>query len=157
MGLEEASGLLIYLAVGSLSLRLPMGFLADYLGRRRTLILILLSYATLVGLAALPDLASSTTYMRVHACAAGGFTGSFLTVVATVPSEVLAPSHRKLGTAAIFTPIGIGVIVGPILAGELVENSGAYTGAKLLSSACLVGASIFLIAASCVKRADEAA
>jgi hypothetical protein len=37
---------------------------------------------------------------------------------------LLPTAHRKLGTAAMFTPIGIGVTLGPFMAGALVDASG---------------------------------
>jgi MFS family permease len=141
---RDASGLLIWLASGSLSFRLPIGFVADPLGRRRTLVLLLLAYALVVVLAAVPVLAASFTYLRLHAFVAGGLTGSFLSVVASVPAELLPPGHKTLGTAAIFTPIGFGVMVGPFVAGALVDATGTYTDAKLLSSGCLVASAIFM-------------
>jgi hypothetical protein len=56
--------------------------------------------------------------------AVGGLTGSFNSVVASVPAMLLPAAHRKLGTAAMFTPLGIGVTLGPFMAGALVDASG---------------------------------
>ena len=75
--------------------------------------------------------------MRCFAVVIGGLTGSFLTIVASVPSVLFTPRHQQLAGAAVFSPIGCGFIVGPVAAGLVVGSTGSYVGAKLLAAGCL--------------------
>ena len=133
-------------------MRVPSGVIADSrVGRRRTVVGLLSAYSLLVWLCAHDPLATSLPYMQLFAFGVGGCTGSVLSLLPTLPVELLPPRVARLGCAAIFTPAGAGIGLGPLVAGAIVEVSGEYVGAKVLSAASLATAAAAAVALTWVR------
>jgi MFS family permease len=137
---DEADQLLLWLALGSLTMRVPVGIAADCVGRRRVVTGVLSSYSLVTFGCAYPPWAASWAYLRLFAFCVGGLSGCTLSLLPTLPNELLPTRIARLASAAILSPVGVGFIVGPTVAGEIVQGGGRYTGAKLLAAACLASA-----------------
>ena len=85
---ERADSLVLYIAAGSVGLRVPINALADRFGRRRLWLLVALLYA-LVDLVA-PFVWGSYPLLCAYAVLAGGFTGGLNSLMVALAPEVRA-------------------------------------------------------------------
>ena len=153
---ETASHLLMFVAVGNGAGRLPTATLADTLGRRRTYCATSAVYALFMLSAALPSAySSSRAGLAVFAAAAGALAGGLNTVMPTLVSEVLPAGDRAAATPLVISPIGIGFVLGPALAGSLHEYSGDYTLSLLCATACLATASLLCGLSLCIHGREK--
>lgn len=113
-GIEEvqASRLLLFLSLGSVTLRVPIGFLADAVGRRRTVALVLLALSACHLGCVVPGARGSHAFLACFSYAIGGLVGAVLSCLATLPSELLPSTHQKLASSAVFSPVGVGFVLG---------------------------------------------
>lgn len=127
---------------------------ADRFGRRVTIAGILLTYSS-IDLLCATSLGTRLSFLRVFGVATGGLTGSCLSIMPTVATEVLPARHREVGGAALYTPLGIGFMVGPWVAGIIVSETRSYLGAKLLAGVSLaVGGACSVVAGWVPLRND---
>ena len=143
----DASRLLVYLSLGSVVLRLPVAFSADLIGRRRACCLALGTNAAMNLACALPDARSSSAFLSAFAFCLGGLNGSVLSTSASLPSELLPEDQRGLAGAAIYTPVGIGFLVGPVVGAALEHATGNYAATMLAaggSLTCAVAIMLYL-------------
>jgi len=138
-GLSEAaaSRLLIYVASGSLVMRVPSGAIADYVGRRGTLAAFLALYALVDAVAAVDAPRRAAPFLAFHGFSIGWLSGGVLSILPALPFEQLPPRYRRVASAAIFTPFGVGVLTGPSVAASMQGASGSYSSAIALASASL--------------------
>jgi MFS family permease len=146
MGEEQAPRLLLmFLAIGSATLRVPVAAVADRFGRTRVFGCCLLLRAGIDAACAAAPFASSRGFLCAFAFLVGGLTGAMNSVMVSLPVE-LGIGHAKMRAAAslIISPFGIGLIVGPVVGGVLRSATGDYTGTFLLSAGLLVAAAAFV-------------
>ncbi|MGD9677719.1 MAG: MFS transporter [Vulcanibacillus sp.] len=119
-GLDEKviSLMLSSFAIGSLLFQLPLGYISDYIGRKKVLIIV-----TFVGgiIFSLMPFIHSTTLLLFLFVLAGGFTGSLFSLGLAYVTDILPRS--LLPTASIIATIhfGLGSIFGPYLSGLTIE------------------------------------
>ncbi len=119
-GLEEknVSILLSSFVVGSLLFQLPLGFISDYIGRKKTLVII-----TFIGgvLFCMIPFVQSIQLLILLFVLAGGFTGSLYSLGLAYVTDLLPFS--LLPTASIIATIhfGVGSMIGPYLSGLSLE------------------------------------
>lgn len=125
--------LLSSFVIGSLLFQLPLGVISDYIGRKRTLIIITSIGGTLF---LLIPLVQTTQFLILMFVLAGGFTGSLYSLGLAYVTDLLPLS--LLPTASIIATIhfGLGSMLGPYLSG--------------LSLAYLVPESIFYLIAAII-------
>ena len=150
----DAASLLSYMSLGTGTMRIPIGFVADCIGRRRTMACLNALYSLLVALCALSALGTSVAYLRIFAFCVGGLTGGCLSTFPSLPAELLPARLRPLAATALMTPIGIGFVLGPVIAGAIVGASDSYLGAKLLSASVLAVAGVVLGSLPLCERQD---
>ena len=137
---REAAHLTISIGLGSTLLRVPIGIAADRFGRSATFGLVLLAYALLDLVAAVAPFAASGTFLSVFAFLAAGFTGGANSLLGTLPLDVLPPPAGTAAVPLIFLPFGVGLLLGPAMAGALRTLTGSYTVPLTFAAGCMVAA-----------------
>ena len=97
-----------------------------------------------------PSLASSLAYLRGFATVIGGLTGSTLSLIPSLPAELLPKRIAVLASAALLSPVGVGFVVGPTIAGQISDTAGSYNGAKVLAGVCLGVAALVVAMLDCL-------
>lgn len=126
LGDEESSRLLTMLGVGSLTMRVPSGILADYFGRGRTLACLLALFVVQDGLCAWDVARSSEGFLLFQGFMVGWLTGGILSILPAWSAELLPRHVARLAAAAIMTPFGAGLAIGPTVAAATRSASGRY-------------------------------
>lgn len=91
---ERADALVLFIAVGSVSMRVPFGALADMFGRQHMWVLISLLYAAIDVI--IPFVWSSYAVLCAYAILAGGFLGSLNSLMVTLAPEVNANAAARV-------------------------------------------------------------
>ena len=138
-GMEEAraSRLLLYLAIGSVTLRLPNSYLADRFGRRRAIALVLALLSTVHLACAFSTARASAGFLAFFAFCVGGLNGTVLSTTPSLPAELLPQPFRTLASSAILSPTGFGFLIGPVAAAALLRETSDYASAMGFASGCL--------------------
>ncbi|KAG8463810.1 hypothetical protein KFE25_004083 [Diacronema lutheri] len=140
---ERADSLVLYIAAGSVGLRVPINALADRFGRRRLWLLVALLYA-LVDLVA-PFVWGSYPLLCAYAVLAGGFTGGLNSLMVALAPEVSTPEHMAHATTISTATLGLGTFSGPVIAGAIFDARGSYVGGWVFAAACLVLSALTLV------------
>ncbi len=144
---DEAARLLIWLATGSVAMRLPIATLADLYGRRRAFVVVLLGCVLANGLVA-PANVTSSAALSAYAAVEGGLIGAANSLLVSVPSELCYPLPETRSIISLLvTVLGFSFMVGPTIAASVRDASGGYMGAFALSAALMFGA----VLAMCVS------
>jgi len=141
----EAARLLLFISLGSVTARIPVACLADRFGRRRivSLVMAVLCLNSLV--CALDAARASSAFLALFAFVCGGLTGSVNSAAPSLLSELVADhALRQLGASAIFSPMGLGFLLGPVIAAALQQATGTYTSAMGFAATSLALASAVL-------------
>ena len=125
---------------------------ADLAGRKQVITAILSVYALFTLGSVHPVLAASLAYLRVFATVIGGLTGATLSLIPSLPAELLDERIAVLASAALLSPVGVGFVVGPTIAGQMSDISGSYAGAKALAGACLGVGALVVALLDCPSR-----
>ena len=134
-GTASADGLLVLLAFGGLSLRIPINLAADRFGRSRAFGVICLAYSgALTAIAVAPRLLH---VLQAASFVCGGMLGSLFSLLPTIVPGVVPPSRVVLATTAQMSFAGVGLFLGPVLVGMGRDLSGTYTSSFLASASVL--------------------
>ena len=139
MGLArtQAVSVLGLIGLGSTAGRFIVGALADRIGRRRTLILLL------AGMIAAYMMWLAATGVGSLACFAVWFGlcyGGYVALSPALLADYFAGPKLSSVIGVQYTASSIGSLLGPILAGYLFDLTGAYTYALYIGTACSIGA-----------------
>ena len=140
---RRAESLLLYLGAGALTMRVPVGALADRCGRSRVYSGVCLTYA--VALAVTPVWERSYEGLAVFSFLCGSCIGSLLSLSATLVvdvAEVSDPDALARASGLICAFLGVGGTLGPVIAGAFYDAyetylPGFYFGACALALAAL--------------------
>ena len=154
-GLEEhdANTKLMFLAIGSLTVRIPIALVADRLGRRHLFAATALLYAAVCFVSAfmvggdgcLQDVRASSAYLTFYAYMCG-LTGALNSLLVSLPSELgLAVGEARAATTVIVSPLGAGLLVGPVVAGALHGVAARYREPLLFAGASLIVAAALTV------------
>jgi MFS family permease len=133
-----AASLLAVVGVFSTLGRLALGPVADRFGRLRTLQLAILAMAAsyVIGLSE-PSYTGLATFAAIMGAAYGGW----VAISPSVLAELFGTDGLGGSTGALYTGAGIGALIGPPLAGFVVDATGSYrpaiAGAMVLEVAAL--------------------
>lgn len=165
LGLERglstagASRLLLFVGLGNCSMRVPVGWAADRIGKlpahaSSTLLLSLLNL-----LCALPlPLARDAAFLGAYAFLAGGLIGGINSLNNGLAVGLLQLPQARVAVSLLMCPFGIGMMLGPVVAGALHDASGSYTLPLLYGAACLAASSSGVaVGAFCFRRQLAAA
>jgi MFS family permease len=132
----EASRLTTYMSIGSLALRIPFGVSADACGRITIVAFGSACLCVIHLVVAIPVAAASYAFLVVYALGVGGFNGAVFSTLPAVPTELVPGRLVNIMSAAIFSPLGVGMVAGPPIASAMQEAYGSYTPAMILASSC---------------------
>ena len=140
---RRAESLLLYLGAGALTMRVPVGALADRCGRSRVYSGVCLTYA--VALAVTPVWERSYEGLAVFSFLCGSCIGSLLSLSATLVvdvAEVSDPDALARASGLICAFLGVGGTLGPVIAGAFYDAyetylPGFYFGACALALAAI--------------------
>mmetsp|Transcript_5605 Transcript_5605/g.14188 ORF Transcript_5605/g.14188 Transcript_5605/m.14188 type:complete len:400 (-) Transcript_5605:24-1223(-) len=140
---RRAESLLLYLGAGALTMRVPVGALADRCGRSRVYSAVCLTYA--VALAVTPVWERSYEGLAVFSVLCGSCIGSLLSLSATLVvdvREVKDPDALARASGLICAFLGVGGTLGPVIAGAFYDAyetylPGFYFGAGALALAAI--------------------
>lgn len=132
----EASRLTTYMSFGSVALRIPFGFWADACGRIAVVASASACLCVIHLVVAIPAAATSYGFLVVYALGVGGFNGAVFSTLSAVPTELVPRRLVNIMSAAIFSPLGVGMVAGPPIASMMQEAYGSYTPAMILGSSC---------------------
>ena len=143
----RADALLLYLGAGALTVRVPVGALADALGRPRVFTAGLVSYAALQ--ASVEWLRRSYGGLAVLAGLCGAAIGSLLSLMPTLPAALTdvrgaGPATLARATGYLCAFNGIGGALGPAVAGFLHDATGSYAPGFGFGAAALAAAAAAL-------------
>jgi MFS family permease len=134
LGLDEALavGLVGLIGVGSLVGRFSIGWLADRLGRARTLVLMQLS----MGLSYLLwAMAGGHTLLALFALWFGLSYGSIVSLLPAICMDYFGGKAVASVVGALYSGAAVGNLLGPVLAGAAFDRQGHYHG---VMAACMV-------------------
>lgn len=136
--------LVALLAVLNAGGRVVSGWLGDIIGRVNTLTLVLLIQALNMFLFGNYTTAGTLT---IGALVAGYCYGSLLSLFPSITYEYYGTRHAGINYGLVFTAWGVGGVVGPIIAGKVVDATGVYDQAYLIAAAlCVIGAVLIRLA-----------
>jgi len=136
------------LAVGNAAGRILAGLLSDRIGRRNTLIMILLFQAVLL-LAAIPIVGSdnSSPFLVVVIATFLGFNyGANLSLFPSLTKDMWGLKNFGINYGIVFTAWGVGGFVMGRMSQMLVAASGSYTSSFIVAASLLVAGSILTMA-----------
>jgi OFA family oxalate/formate antiporter-like MFS transporter len=126
---------------GSLSSRILLGAVSDYLDRTRSVVLAFLS--ELAGLALVAMIRSNETVFIFAGFAIGFGYGGFLSDFISLVGDLFGRTSMERIWAVQETAYGMGGLLGPISAGIYFDSTGNYFGILLVST-ILVGLALFI-------------
>ena len=88
-----------------------------------------------------PRLATSPAFLAVYAFLVGGLIGAANSLTNGLPVGLLPRAQARVAVSLLFCPFGLGMCLGPVIAGALHDASGSYAVPLLYSAACLALAS----------------
>ena len=153
---RRAESLLLYLGAGALTMRVPVGALADRCGRSRVYSGVCLTYA--VALAVTPVWERSYEGLAVFSVLCGSCIGSLLSLSATLVvdvREVRDPDALARASGLICAFLGVGGTLGPVIAGAFYDTYETYLPGFYFGACALVLAAVSVHVEA--KPPDEAA
>lgn len=149
---QEANTRLTFLALGSLTLRVPLAAIGDRFGRRRVFLCCALAYGSLCIATAFAaggdgclnngDPTANTIYLSCFAYMCG-LTGVMNTLSVSLPTELgISRDEARAGASLMCTPFGLAFMVGPVIAGAMHGIRNRYREPMIFA-----GGSLFICAA----------
>lgn len=137
-GLETGFLFAALLAVGNAAGRLISGVISDKLGRTNTMILVFILQA--INMFAYASY-SNGTMLTLGAVVTGATYGAVLALFPATTWDWFGLEHAGTNYGLVFTAWGAGGLVGPIIAGQIIDRTGEYNLAYIVSAVLLIIAS----------------
>lgn len=138
-GLETGFIFVALLAIGNAAGRVITGAVSDKIGRSATLIIVfVLQAANMFAFATY----TSGMMLTIGAIVTGATYGALLALFPATTWDWYGLKHAGTNYGLIFTAWGVGGLVGPIIAGQIIDTTGSYNGAYLMSAILLLIAAI---------------
>lgn len=130
--------LVAILAIGNAAGRIVAGSMSDKLGRTRTMLLVFLFQAVMMGVLAI----STTAILLVIAAFLIGFNyGANLALFPATTADYFGTKNLGVNYGLVFTAWGVGGVFGSMVAGNIVDVTGSYAWAYALAAGlCIVAA-----------------
>ncbi|XP_078264518.1 monocarboxylate transporter 13-like isoform X2 [Rhinoraja longicauda] len=146
IGIEDFKGALLmsYWSAADLIGRLGCGWLANLRLLKSIRLAIIMITAFSILLLLLP-LAENYTSLVIFSCACGFFLGTIMALVVTLITDVVGAERLSSALGLIMLFRGVGCLLGPPLAGLLVDWTGVYSTAFFLAGGGMLVANVFLI------------
>jgi MFS family permease len=131
--------------------------LGDRIGRSAAFTLLLGCYAVLdVACSFAHGHQAADSFLPVFAFLAGGLTGGFNVLTATLPFDVLSRAEADVAMSLVFPFLGIGTLFGPVGAAALHTRTGSYDSVLLGAGALLLLATAMSMCVWLVARGRRA-
>ncbi len=146
VGVDLGFILVAILAVGNASGRIIAGVLSDKLGRTKTMLLVFLSQAVVM----LVFAKLTSSLLLILGAAAVGFNyGSNLALFPSATYDYFGTKNGGVNYGLVFTAWGVGGVFGSMVAGKIVDATGAYNMAFIVAAVlCVLAAALsFLVKA----------
>lgn len=134
-GLETGFLFAALLAIGNAGGRIVTGIVSDKIGRSATLILVFIIQA--VNMFAFASYTSPMT-LTVGAIVTGATYGALLALFPATTWDWFGLKHAGTNYGLIFTAWGVGGLVGPLMAGRVIDATGGYGAAYIISAILLL-------------------
>jgi len=134
-GLETGFIFAALLAVGNAAGRVITGIVSDKIGRTATLISVFVLQA--INMFAFASY-SSATMLTVGSIVTGATYGALLALFPATTWDWYGLKNAGTNYGLIFTAWGVGGLVGPIIAGRIIDTTGSYNGAYIMSAVLLL-------------------
>lgn len=134
-GLETGFIFAALLAVGNAAGRVITGVVSDKIGRTATLISVFVLQA--INMFAFAFY-SSATMLTIGSIVTGATYGALLALFPATTWDWYGLKHAGTNYGLIFTAWGVGGLVGPIIAGRIIDTTGSYNGAYIMSAILLL-------------------
>ena len=153
-GLDLGFVLVAVLAIGNALGRVVSGVVSDRIGGIRTMFVVFVGQAVLMGALAFSDSVS----MLVPVAAAVGFCyGSNLSLFPSTTAGFFGTKHLGVNYGLVFTAWGVGGVFGSMTAGSIVDSTGSYVVAYAIAAGLCVLAAALTFATKPPESADAAA
>lgn len=141
-GLETGFLFAALLAVGNAAGRLISGVISDKLGRTTTMILVFVLQA--INMFAYASY-SSGTLLTVGAMVTGATYGAVLALFPATTWDWFGLKNAGTNYGLVFTAWGVGGLFGPIIAGQIIDRTGGYSLAYIVSAILLIIAAVMAL------------
>jgi len=138
-GLQTGFVFAALLAVGNAGGRIITGVVSDKIGRTMTLILVFLLQA--INMFAFSSYDTTMT-LTVGSIVTGATYGALLALFPATTWDWFGIKNAGTNYGLIFTAWGLGGLIGPIVAGQIIDSTGSYNMAYMLSAVLLIIAAI---------------
>ncbi|MBN2821702.1 MAG: OFA family MFS transporter [Coriobacteriia bacterium] len=137
-GIDMGFGLVAVLAVGNASGRIVAGTAADRFGETRTMFVVFVTQALMMGAVTV----AATPLSLIPVAAGIGFCyGANLALFPSATASFFGTSHLGVNYGLVFTAWGVGGVFGSMVAGSIVDSTGSYTAAYAVAALlCLLAA-----------------
>ena len=139
---ETAALLVGTIGVGSTIGRFGLGGVADRLGRSRSLVIMFVGMATMLGIW---SLATSVATLAGFALLFGVFYGGWVAILPAVVADHFGGRSVSSIIGALYTSVAIGTLIGPSAAGYVFDATHSYRLAILLSAAGTAAAAVIAL------------
>lgn len=134
-GIQTGFLFVALLAVGNAAGRIITGIVSDKIGRSSTLILVFVLQA--INMFAFVTYTSGVT-LTIGAMVTGATYGSLLALFPATTWDWFGLKHAGTNYGLIFTAWGVGGLFGPIMAGRVIDATGGYNSAYIISAVLLL-------------------
>lgn len=144
----RAYGVLLWVAIGNVVLRVPANALADVIGRRHmwAASCVLFACADLALLA--PAVAASYAALCAYGVLAGGCLGTCNSLMPAFTPDAVEAGEMSQAVSLAISAMGVGVSTGPAIAGALYDARGTYREAWVFAAVMLLAAAALLEAST---------
>lgn len=134
-GLETGFLFVALLAVGNALGRIVTGIVSDMIGRTNTLIIVFVLQA--INMFAFITYTSGVM-LTIGAIVTGATFGALLALFPATTWDWFGLKYAGTNYGIIFTAWGVGGFIGPIMAGRIIDATGGYSGAYIVSAILLL-------------------
>ncbi len=138
-GLETGFIFAAFLAIGNAGGRVITGIVSDKIGRTATLIIVFLLQA--INMFAFAAYTTNLT-LTIGAVVTGATYGALLALFPATTWDWFGLKNAGTNYGLIFTAWGVGGLVGPIIAGQIIDSTGGYNAAYIMSAVLLIIAAV---------------
>ncbi len=135
--------LVAVLAVGNASGRVVAGIVADKIGGTRTMFVVFVMQAVMMGALAL---AGSAAALVPVAAAVGFCYGANLSLFPSTTAEYFGTRNLGVNYGLVFTAWGVGGVFGSMTAGTIVDSTGSYALAYAIAAGLCIAAALLSFA-----------
>lgn len=155
VGIDLGFALVAVLAVGNAAGRVVAGVVADRIGGVRTMLVVFVAQAVMMGLLAFANMAA----LLIPVAAAVGFCyGANLSLFPSTTAGFFGTRNLGVNYGLVFTAWGVGGVFGSLTAGTIVDSTGSYAVAYAIAAGlCVAAAALTFVTRPPRPRAEPVA